>query len=74
MTKLHISHGADPDDWFVVKPLEGEITVSAVGTPITHEMAVQSLLAAGRRVYELNLTEADFRQGQTWNYPPEGEQ
>jgi hypothetical protein len=60
--KLHISHGAGggrPDfagaDWFVVLPLEGQTERSAAGTPITHEMAVSSLLGAGRAVYEVDL-------------------
>lgn len=53
---IHVSHGADPDDWFVVKPLPGQTVRSAAGTPITHEMAVQSLRDAGRAVYELDVT------------------
>lgn len=40
---IYISHGANPDDWFVVKPQGGSIKI-----------AVQSLLAAGRTVYELD--------------------
>lgn len=57
--KLHISHGADPGDggepdWFVVKPLPGQEMTSAAGTPVTHEMAVASLLHAGRAVFELD--------------------
>jgi hypothetical protein len=54
--KLHISHGADPDnpDWFVVKPLEGEFRAGATGLEVTHEMEVTSLLHAGRTVYELD--------------------
>jgi hypothetical protein len=53
--KLHISHGADPDDWFVVKPLEGQTSMSIVNTPITHEMELQALRSAGRPVYELDV-------------------
>lgn len=52
--KLRISHGAGPDDWFVVRPLEGQATTSLAGTPLTHEMAVRSLLDAGRTVFELD--------------------
>lgn len=62
MTVLHISHGADPGDgtepdWFVVLPREGQTHRSAVGTPITHGMAVSSLLDARRPVFEVD-TEA----------------
>lgn len=52
--RIAISHGAG-GDWFVVKPLQGETTTSIVNTPITHDMAVESLLAAGRRVYDVDL-------------------
>lgn len=51
---LHISHGAkrsdDPSDvdWFVVKPLTGEMHNPS------HVDAVNSLLHAGRTVYELD--------------------
>lgn len=56
---LHISHGADPGngrepDWFVVHPLEGQTETSVAGTPITHTMAVASLLDARRAVYAVN--------------------
>lgn len=58
--KLHISHGADndplPRDWFVVKPLEGQTAPAVAGTWITHDMAVRSLLDAGRAVYEIDLS------------------
>ena len=61
--RLHISHGAGDGyggfDWFVVKPLEGETETSVAGTPITHEMAVWSLLRAGRTVYELETGTGD---------------
>jgi hypothetical protein len=53
--KLYISHGADPDDWFIVEPREGQTRTSIMGTPITPEMAVRSLLNAGRSVYELDV-------------------
>jgi hypothetical protein len=56
MTTLHISHGAEGDDWFVVRPLEGESRTSLAGTVITHEMEVNSLRAFGRTVYELEVT------------------
>jgi hypothetical protein len=57
--KLHISHGADPGDgsepdWFVVLPLPGRTETYAAGLPVTHEMAVESLLRAGRAVFELD--------------------
>lgn len=53
--KLHVSHSAGPDpDWFVVLPLPGRTRTSVAGTPITHEMAVESLLNAGRTVIELD--------------------
>lgn len=52
---IHISHGANPDKWFIVEPLEGHPRESVAGTPITHAMAVQSLLDAGRTVYELDV-------------------
>lgn len=63
--KLQVSHGADPGDgtepqWFIVLPLPGQVTRSAAGTPITNEMAVQSLLEAGRTVHEI---EAEPWQG-----------
>ena len=47
--KIQVSHGADPGDWFVVSPLPGEVK----GHGITNEMAVQSLLDAGRTVCEV---------------------
>jgi hypothetical protein len=50
---IHISHGAS-GDWFIVEPLEGETAQSMAGTPITHEMAVQSLLEGDRTVYALD--------------------
>ena len=54
--RLFISHGADPDDWFVVKPLEGQTSPGIIpGLPITPKRAVDSLLAAGRTVYELDV-------------------
>lgn len=57
--KIRISHGAGhgpgSEDWFVVQPLQGHTRPSVVNTPITHDMAVMSLLAAGRAVYELDL-------------------
>jgi hypothetical protein len=54
--KLHISHGADPDDpdWFVVRPLDGHTRMSAAGAAVTHDMEVMSLLSAGRTVYEID--------------------
>lgn len=53
---IQVSHGADPGNWFVVKPQPGQEEVPPVGEPIrTNEMAVQSLLNAGRAVYELTL-------------------
>ena len=63
--KLYISHGArrsdDPDDvdWFVVKPMPGDTETSVAGTPITNNMAVTSLIRAGREVYELELPDPD---------------
>jgi len=55
--RVHVSHGAGPDpDWFVVRPLPGETETSVAGTPITHEMAVESLREAGRAVFELDIT------------------
>jgi hypothetical protein len=64
---LHISHGArgfEPDDvdWFVVHPLKGKTERSIVDTPITHEMALESLLRAGRVVFELDLTNMTVTQ------------
>ena len=53
--KIQISHGADPDDWFVVSPLPGATGRSVTGTVITSEMAVDSLRQAGRSVYELDV-------------------
>lgn len=61
--KIRISCGAsmsdrnryDDRDWFVVHPLDGRTETSVAGTPITHDMAVMSLLAAGRPVYELEI-------------------
>lgn len=49
--KVQISHGSDPEEpsWFVVSPLPGEVK----GHGITNEMAVQSLLDAGRTVCEV---------------------
>lgn len=67
--KIRISHGAQEamgPDWFVVHPLEDRTQVSVAGTPITHDMAVMSLLSAGRAVYELELpddAEYDPRMG-----------
>jgi hypothetical protein len=52
--RIAISHGAG-GDWFVVKPLPGTTRTSVAGTQITHEMEVENLLAAGRRVYEVDL-------------------
>ena len=52
--RLFISHGADPGDWFIVEPREGRTTRSVAGTDITPEMAVESLMAAGRTVYEVD--------------------
>lgn len=57
---LHISHGAmrsnNPTDvdWFVVHPLEGEDKQVPGGT-LTHEMELESLLRAGRVVFEVDL-------------------
>lgn len=58
---FHISHGAmlDPADpskreWFLVKPLDGETHPSVAGPPITHVEAVNSLIRAGRTVFELD--------------------
>lgn len=66
---LHISHGAmlNPDDpgkrdWFVVKPFDGETSRSIVDTPITHAMAVNSLIHAGRVVFELDTANMTVRQ------------
>lgn len=55
--KLYVSHGADPDepDWFIVEPREGHFRMSVLGTPITPEMEVASLLKARRSVYELDV-------------------
>jgi hypothetical protein len=57
--KIQLSHGAGDGgvqvDWFVVRPLPGEVTRSAVGTVITNEMTVQSLAQAGRTVIELDV-------------------
>lgn len=56
--KIQVSHGADRGDgtvsWFVVEPLPGEEKTSVAGTPITNEMAVQSLRSARRTVIELD--------------------
>lgn len=65
--KLYISHGADPGDdsepcWFVVLPLEGQTVKSVIGTDITCQMAVGSLLAAGRVVFELSTDTGLSRQ------------
>lgn len=46
--KIQISHGADPADWFVVRPMPHE----NVGM---NDAQVGSLLRAGRSVYELNV-------------------
>jgi hypothetical protein len=54
--KLQVSHGADSNDWFIVEPREGQTKSSIVGTDITNEMAVDSLLSAGRTVYEFEVT------------------
>ena len=57
---FHISHGArrsdsaNDVDWFIVKPLDGETEKSVINTPITHVDAVNSLLRAGRTVFELD--------------------
>jgi hypothetical protein len=57
--KLHISHGAGDEhgnfDWFVVEPLEGQTKKSIIDTDITHDMAIQSLLRAGRSVFEVDI-------------------
>ena len=52
--KIQISHGADPENssWFIVLPLPNK--PSLVST-VTNEMAVKSLLLAGRTVYELDV-------------------
>ena len=48
---LYLSHGAD-GNWFVVEPQVGT-NRSIVGTPITLEQAIRSLLDAGRTVYRV---------------------
>lgn len=57
--KIQVSHSATKADgtvsWFVVQPLPGETEASVLGTPITNEMAVQSLLQAGRSVCEVDV-------------------
>jgi hypothetical protein len=55
--KIQVSHGGDPENpaWFVVLPLPGTTRPSVAGTPITNEMAVASLVRAGRSVYELDV-------------------
>jgi hypothetical protein len=58
--KLFISHGASPGNgtepyWFIVDPRQRDTETSVDGTVITTEMAVNSLLAAGRTVYELDV-------------------
>lgn len=56
---FHISHGARRSDigsdvdWFLVKPLDGE-TQTVPGGTLTHVDAVNSLLRAGRTVFELD--------------------
>jgi hypothetical protein len=52
-TEVYISHGAS-GDWFIVEPQVGT-NESMAGTPITTEMAVDSLLRAGRTVYRLEV-------------------
>lgn len=59
--RIQVSHGAgsgrgsDDVDWFVVLPLPGQAKLSVAGTPITNEMEVESLLRAGRTVYEVEV-------------------
>jgi len=62
--KLFISHGANPDDWFIVEPREGQTVQSVAGTPITTEIAVASLRAAGRTVYEIDAEPFAGRKAQ----------
>jgi hypothetical protein len=50
---LYISHGANPNDWFIVEPREGKTEQSIVNTPIDQKMAVEGLLRAGRTVYRI---------------------
>ncbi len=52
---IYISHGAGPEDWFVVEPQVGT-QQSMAGTPIDIEMAVGSLIAAGRTVYRVEVS------------------
>ncbi len=63
---LHISHGAGDAnghyDWFVVHPLAGETEKSIVNTDITHEMALESLLGAGRVIFEVDLVNKTVTQ------------
>jgi hypothetical protein len=50
--RIYISHGADPGDWFVVKPAIGDRAKAR--KKITPTLAVQSLLSAGRTVYTID--------------------
>lgn len=56
--RIQVSHSAPRADgtvdWFVVRPLPGEEESSVAGTPITNELAVASLRAAGRSVIEVD--------------------
>lgn len=57
MQTIYLSHSADRDDpqWFIVEPRPGHTATSAAGTPITPEMAISSLVKAGRTVIELGV-------------------
>jgi hypothetical protein len=58
---IQISHGADGNEWFVVSPRPGEVHITASGTTCTNEMAIESLLGAGRSVYALDVTAGSGR-------------
>jgi hypothetical protein len=58
---IQISHSADGNEWFVISPAPGEAHTTASGTTHTSEMAVESLLSAGRSVYALDVTAGSGR-------------
>lgn len=53
--KIQVSHSPDRGDWFVLKPLPWKPTAAVDGTPITNRMTLESFLARGHLVYELDV-------------------